>query len=336
VEQRRHPKKHLVIHNRAIGDINTIAGGFAGGGESSSAQRSHARSLASGEVLSFVTPSKSQKRETQPIVFTDEDLQGVTFPHDDTLVVTLLISNYNVHKVLIDTGRLADILFMGAFERMAIDKGRILPMIAPLVGFNSEKVRPVGAISLPVTAGFEPVQSTIMIDFIIVNKPSAYHAIIGRPALNALRAVVSTPHLAMKFPMESGVGVVKGSQEVARFCYNAMLKEPLMKETLAVTMEVRDESKLCQGKLAEDLEELRLCDLSKIVKIGSHLSEEARVALARLLKENMDVFMWTHQDMPGIDPAIITHKLNMDPSARPVRQKPRFISMERSKAIAAE
>jgi hypothetical protein len=230
-------------------------------------------------VLSVARPSKLQKRETPPIVFTDEDLQGIVLPHDDALVVTLLISNYNVHKVLIDTGSSADILFMGAFERMAIDKGRILPMTTPLVGFNGEKVHPVGTISLPVTAGFEPVQSTVMIDFIIVNKPSAYHAIIGRPALNALRAVVSTPHLAMKFPTESRVKVVKGSQEVARFCYNATLKEPLMKETLAVAMEVQDESKLCQGKPMEDVEELRLCDSGETVKIGTHLSKEARAAL---------------------------------------------------------
>jgi hypothetical protein len=43
-----------------------------------------------------------------------------------------------------------------------------------------------------------------------------------------------------------------------------------------------------------------------------------------------------HQDMPGIDLAVITHKLNVDPSTRPVRQKPRFISTERSKAIVTE
>jgi hypothetical protein len=123
---------------------------------------------------------------------------------------------------------------------------------------------------------------------------------------------------------------------VARFCYNATLKEPRMKETLAVAMEVRDESKLCQGELAEELEELQLCNSGKTVRIGSHLTDEAKAALTRLLKENMDVFAWDHQDMPGIDPAVITHKLNVDPFARPIRQKPKFISAERSKAIAAE
>ena len=136
---------------------------------------------------------------------------------------------------------------MSAFEKMAIDKGRILPMTAPLVGFSGKKVRPVGAISLLVTAGFKLVQATIMIDFIVVNKPSAYHAIIGILALNALRAVVSTPYLAMKFLTKSGIWVVRGSQEMAQFCYNTILKEPQVKETLTVAMEVRDEDKLCQG-----------------------------------------------------------------------------------------
>jgi hypothetical protein len=145
---------------------------------------------------------------------------------------------------------------MSAFEKMAIDKGRILPMTPPLVGFSGEKVRPMGAISLLVIAGFELVQATVMIDFIIVNKPSVYHAIIGRLVLNVLRAVVSTPHLTMKFPMELGIGVVRGSQEVVRFYYNTTLKEPQVKETLTVAMEVRDEDKLCQGEPAEELEEL--------------------------------------------------------------------------------
>ena len=131
----------MIIHNRAIGDINTIARGFVGCSESNSAQRSHARSLFSREVFSMTRMTKLQKRETQPIVFTNEDFQGFVFPHDDALMVTLLISNYNVHKVLIDTGSLVDILFMGAFKKMAIDNGRILPTVAPLVGFNGEKVR---------------------------------------------------------------------------------------------------------------------------------------------------------------------------------------------------
>jgi hypothetical protein len=59
-----------------------------------------------------------------------------------------------------------------------------------------------------------------MVRFLIIDRPSAYNAILGRIALNDLKAVTSTPHLSMKFPTEKGVGVEKGNQRMARACYN--------------------------------------------------------------------------------------------------------------------
>jgi hypothetical protein len=70
--------------------------------------------------------------------------------------------------------------------------------------------------------------------------------------------------------------------------------------------------------------------------IGSHLIYEAKASLTQLLEKNSDVFAWTHQDMPRIDPAVITHRLNVDPVTKSMKQKPRFILAEQSKAIAAE
>jgi hypothetical protein len=49
-----------------------------------------------------------------------------------------------------------------------------------------------------------------MAKFLLVDHPSAYNAILGRMALNELKAITSTPHLKMKFPTEEGVGEVKG------------------------------------------------------------------------------------------------------------------------------
>jgi hypothetical protein len=49
-----------------------------------------------------------------------------------------------------------------------------------------------------------------MVRVLLVDRLSAYNAIFGRTALNELKAVTSTPHLSMKFPIEEGVGVVKG------------------------------------------------------------------------------------------------------------------------------
>ena len=58
-----------------------------------------------------------------------------------------------------------------------------------------------------------------MIDFLLVDQPLAYNAIIGRPTLNALRAIVSMYHLVMKFLVADLVGEVRGYQAESRQCY---------------------------------------------------------------------------------------------------------------------
>ncbi|GMN66109.1 hypothetical protein TIFTF001_035194 [Ficus carica] len=58
-----------------------------------------------------------------------------------------------------------------------------------------------------------------MVEFIVVDRSSVYNIILRRLTLNALKAVVSTYHLAMKFPISNGVGVFRGSQEEAKKCY---------------------------------------------------------------------------------------------------------------------
>lgn len=64
-----------------------------------------------------------------------------------------------------------------------------------------------------------------MVKFFLVDRPLAYNVIIGRTALNELRAITSTPHLKMKFPKESRVGEVRGDQRVACQCYNVAIKQ---------------------------------------------------------------------------------------------------------------
>ncbi|GMN53228.1 hypothetical protein TIFTF001_022360 [Ficus carica] len=67
--------------------------------------------------------------------------------------------------------------------------------------------------------GDGPEKATRMVEFIVVDRPSIYNVILGRPTLNALKAVVSTYHLAMKFPTGDGIGVFRGNQEGARKWY---------------------------------------------------------------------------------------------------------------------
>jgi hypothetical protein len=96
---------------------------------------------------------------------------------------------------------------------MKIDRSKVIPARHLLVGFTGEQVLPFGSIELPVMAGAYPRQRTIMVRFLIIDRPSAYNAILERTTLNDLKAVTSTPYLSMKFPTEEGSALKRGINE---------------------------------------------------------------------------------------------------------------------------
>ena len=53
---------------------------------------------------------------TEPITFTDADCTGIRYPHDDPLVISTLLSNYKVRRVLVDNGSSSDIIFLNCFR----------------------------------------------------------------------------------------------------------------------------------------------------------------------------------------------------------------------------
>ena len=69
---------------------------------------------------------------------------------------------------------------------------------------------PRGIVALTVTVGSYPLQITKQLDFLVVDYPSSYNEIIGRPTLNRWKATTSTYYLKVKFPIEQGIGEVKG------------------------------------------------------------------------------------------------------------------------------
>ena len=88
----------------------------------------------------------------------------------------------------------------------------------------------------------------------------------------------------------------------------------------------------------EKLEEVFLDDsnLEWTTKIETLTNLAIRQALMTFLGSNRDVFAWSHENMPGIDPSIMVHRLNVSPSFPPIRQKKRVFALERDRAIAEE
>ena len=91
-------------------------------------------------------------------------------------------------------------------------------------------------------------------------------------------------------------------------------------------------------KPSEELDTIKLEDGSpeKTTKIGADLPPQIRKSLIQFLRNNKDVFTWSHEDMPGINPSIISHKLNINPTLRPVKQRCRVFSPERNDAVLEE
>ena len=168
--------------------------------------------------------SKLPRLDTS-ITFSDSDLEGCQHPHDDPLVVRAVVANKTVHRVLVDSMSSADIIFASAFDKIGIGKEKLEPVNKHLRGFSREKVLPLGSIQLVLTLGEPPYQATTTARFLIIDASSAYNMLLGRPSLNVIKAIPSAYHMMIKFPTESGVGMVRGDQRVARECYSASVKQ---------------------------------------------------------------------------------------------------------------
>ncbi|KAK3001122.1 hypothetical protein RJ639_022192 [Escallonia herrerae] len=295
VDEREDQEEHAGI-------INTISGGLVAGGSSGKSRKAYAREV----CITSQNPSKKQKTASVPAIsFSDEDLKDVKTPHDDQLVVTIKARNFEVKRVLVDNGSSAKILFYDAFKKMNIPTDSLRKMDSPLYGFSNHSVTVEGIIALPVAIGTPPTQANLMLDFLVVKVPSAYNAILGRPALNQLQAVVSTYHLKMKFPTENRIREVKGDQTTARQCYVTSCRSK-NKEALIIE-DLREDTKMQRGEPVKNLISIEVYpgDEDKTVQIGSNLKEDTKLELVNLLRTYADVFAWTAADMPRIDGEVL-------------------------------
>ena len=306
-----------------------------GGGESSSARKAYLRSIRSTEIAEVQAMSKLPRLDTS-ITFSDSDLEGCQHPHDDPLVIRAVVANKTVHRVLVDNGSSADIIFASAFDKMGIGRERMEPINTHLRGFFGEKVLPLGSIQLVLTLGDPPCQATTTIRFLVVDAPSAYNMLLGRPSFNAIKSIPSAYHMMIKFPTVSGIGMVRGDQRVARECYLASMKKKTVDNISLDELEIRDEV-FTRPEPSEELEPVQLDDDPEhLTYIGSKLAEDLKSLLTHFLRQNKDVFAWKQVDMGGVDPTVITHRLNVSPSFKPVKQKRRSFTPARQKTINEE
>nr|XP_009407021.1 PREDICTED: uncharacterized protein LOC103989797 [Musa acuminata subsp. malaccensis] len=177
-------------------------------------------------------------------------------------------------------------------------------MHSGLTGFTGDSISPLGAVTLPITLGVPPRSKTVMSTFLVVDLPTAYNAILGRPTLNKIRAVVSTYHQTVKFSTHAEAGEVWGSPRETKQCYlttvslhkRARTEQPPgdPREMKKPTPHPEPTAPTCDVPLMKDR-------LDRTIRIGSELPEQEREQLVGFLQENADVFAWSPSDMTGVD-----------------------------------
>ncbi|GJZ36417.1 reverse transcriptase domain-containing protein [Tanacetum coccineum] len=256
---------------------------------------------------------------------------GISFPTltaDNAVVEPLTIeinaAGHDIHRMYIDGGASADILYEHCFQRLRPEvKSQLNPATTSLTGFTGEKIWPMGQLRLPVMVGNKEHSTTAWMNFMVIRSPSPYNGIIGRPGISAIRAVPSTAHGMLKFPVDGGIVTI----------YNTAAPP---KECNTVTCDVTQTQRQHATKVTNLKVAIHPDYPEQEVSIGGSLSDTGRAAVCALLQRNLDIFAWEPKHMTGVPRSITEHKLKIRQGYSPVRQKKRGQAPERAKAILEE
>ncbi|XP_073153008.1 uncharacterized protein [Henckelia pumila] len=300
------------------GMIHMILGGTTDG-DSGRARKAHGRRLENFEVNSQLSCPNDPN-----INFGREDLKDVVVPHNDPLLVTLIIANYDVARIFVDTGSSVNIIFKETLDQMRLEGFELDPITTELYGFTGHALQPLGQIVLPLSLGNGEQRVTKMACFTVVDAPSSYNGILRRPAPSDFRAVTSTYHQKLKFPSGREVGVVRGDQKAARLCYVNEVKIDAKRGRREVRMVSVGRAPRMFGQKVllmaeEDHEKVELSPGAQIVKLGADLSPSVKQSLVGCLKKNKDFFAWSVSELTG-----------------PIKQNKRHFGPEKDKVIKKE
>ena len=127
------------------------------------------------------------------------------------LMVSPVVSQVRLAKVLFDGDSALDIIFPSTLESMGYDMTSLVPSDQAFYGIiPGAGSIPVGRTTLPVTFGTRDNYCTEYINFEVAEFVTSYHAILGRPSLAKFMAIPNHTYLLLKMQAPKGVLLVYG------------------------------------------------------------------------------------------------------------------------------
>jgi hypothetical protein len=248
-------------------------------------------------------------------------------------------------KLLVDNGSSADIIFADAFDKMGLSKDLLQPPDTPLYGFGRRVIHALGKVVLSVSFGTVQNARNEYLSFDVVEMYYPYNDILGRGFLNKFEVVIHQAYLCVKIPATQGVITIWGHQNDD--CNLERGHTPGQRNVHALDeamkgKEVEKQPKANREKInmQSDCDTKRvLLDamvLNQTIIIGSDLSPDEEGILVQFFQKNKDVLAWSTKDLTGVDRSFIEHRLIIDPSVKPHRQKLRKMSDDKVIAVKSE
>ncbi|XP_070019499.1 uncharacterized protein [Nicotiana sylvestris] len=144
------------------------------------------------------------------LTFSEEDIEALSQPHNDALVISILLNKVQVKRVLVDLGSSANIIRSRVVEQLGLLDH--IPASRVLNGFNMASETTKGEIILPVNVA-RTIQDT---KFHVIECDMRYNALLVRPWIHSMRAVPSTLHQMMKFPTKDGIKTIYEEHHAAK------------------------------------------------------------------------------------------------------------------------
>jgi hypothetical protein len=135
------------------------------------------------------------------------------------LVLKAQIGTYDIDRVFMDAGSGISLIYAKALRAMHISLEFLKPTDCSFHGIVPGSANdPLGRIALNVCFGNRQNYRREKLDFEIMDWPSQYQAILGRPAFSQFMAVPHYMYLVIKMPVPNGIITIKGSFKLSDLC----------------------------------------------------------------------------------------------------------------------